>query len=57
MVIDSFIIALDINKIARREEKRREEKRSEEKRREAIIISRGRRREMICPIAKMAFLS
>ena len=42
-----FIIALNINKIARREEKRRE----------AIIISRGRRREMICPVAKMAFLS
>ena len=67
LLIDSFIIALNINKIARREEKRREEKRREEKRREekrreekrreAIIISRGRRREMICPVAKMAFLS
>ena len=31
--------------------------RIEEKRREAIIISRGRCREMICPAAKMAFLS
>ena len=38
LLIDLFIIALNINKIARREEKRREEKRREEKRREAIII-------------------
>jgi len=57
LLIDLFIIALNINKIARREEKRREEKRREEKRREAIVISRGSRCEMICPVAKMAFLS
>ena len=38
LLIDSFIIALNINKIARREEKRREEKRRKEKRREEKLL-------------------